>query len=197
MTYSDTALIFVDVQKDFCEGGSLAVAGGQHVADRLLEIARQTEEESLFVTKDWHVDPGSHFSDNPDFIDSWPRHCVAMTDGASLAMPYYPYADKVFHKGMYAAAYSGAEGVNSQNQSLIEALRYQGYESVEIAGIAFDYCVKATAIDLAKAGFNVTVLKDLTASVHPANDREVTLELIKANVSVKSAAGPAWNGVTL
>jgi nicotinamidase/pyrazinamidase len=185
------ALVIVDVQKDFVEGGSLAVAGGQNVADKLAQVVVPVFDKMdilVLFTKDWHIDPGSHFSDNPDYIDSWPPHCVADTEGAEFAADFGDvHEDVVFKKGQYEAAYSGNEGFNRADRSglnLGAALKYLEIETVDVVGIAYDYCVKATALDLAKLGFKVNVIKDFTASVHPENDDEVTHELNEAGVSV-------------
>ena len=105
------ALIIVDVQNDFCEGGSLAVPGGAAVAAGISAALRSGDWDHIVATKDYHVDPGAHFSAHPDFVDSWPAHCVVGTDGAS----FHPAletsrVEAVFHKGERAAAYSGFEG---------------------------------------------------------------------------------------
>lgn len=175
----NSALVVVDVQKDFVEGGSLAVKGGQRIADTLennVLPVYETLGNLVLFTKDWHIDPGSHFSDEPDYIDSWPRHCVATTPGANFAgrFPVMTEAENVFLKGQYEASYSGVDGVNLQGMSLVESLDYFEVESVDIVGIAYDYCVKATALDLKELGFRVNIIKDFTASVHPENDEELT-----------------------
>ena len=162
------ALIIADVQNDFCEGGSLAVAGGTAVARAISERLTSGGHEYAHVvaTKDFHVHPGSHFSDHPDYVDSWPPHCVAGTPGAD----FHPDLDTstveaVFFKGAYAAAYSGFEGADDAGTSLADWLRGHGIDEVDVAGIATDYCVHATAADAARAGFGTRVLLDLTAGV--------------------------------
>lgn len=189
------ALVVVDVQKDFVEGGSLAVARGQHVADvlatSLIPVYRDIMGSLVFYTKDWHIDPGAHFSDNPDYIDSWPPHCVAETDGAEFAADFGRVDDThIFKKGRFQAAYSGTEGLNSfggSGMQLGAALNYFGIESVDVVGIAYDYCVRATALGLAERGFKVNVVKDFTASVHPENDEKVTQELKDHDITVYSS----------
>ncbi len=185
-----TAVVVVDVQNDFVEGGSLGVAGGKYVADSILEISN-IQPDSIVYTKDWHIDPGSHFSETPDFIDSWPRHCVAESEGAQFAQPFKSTdPERIFLKGQYKASYSGAEGHNIDGVGLVEWLRENDFEDVEVVGIAFDYCVKQTAIDLAKAGFTVRVpaptgQRDTwTASVHPENDPQTIDDLTQAGVVV-------------
>jgi nicotinamidase/pyrazinamidase len=108
------ALIIVDVQNDFCEGGSLAVAGGADLAAEISEYvdAHHGQFDHIVATQDWHVDPGAHFSEDPDFVDSWPRHCVAGTRGAELHPDLdTEYIQAFFRKGQYTAAYSGFEGL--------------------------------------------------------------------------------------
>ena len=163
------ALVVVDVQNDFCEGGSLAVAGGLGVAARVKELLGTDHGYDLVVaTRDHHVDPGAHFSDHPDFVDSWPPHCVAGTEGAELAAPLaVDDVDAVFDKGEYAAAYSGFEGKDAAGTLLGDWLRERGVAQVDLCGIATDYCVRATALDAAAAGLSPVVLVGLTAAVAP------------------------------
>jgi nicotinamidase/pyrazinamidase len=160
-----SAVIVVDVQNDFCEGGSLAVAGGSDTARAITARLAEGGYDHAVATRDHHVDPGAHFSDAPDYVDSWPRHCVVGTDGAQL----HPDLDRsrieaVFDKGEYAAAYSGFEAV-SDGVGLADWLRARGVAEVEVVGIATDHCVRATALDAAAAGFATTVRLDLTAGV--------------------------------
>ncbi|MFV0453294.1 MAG: isochorismatase family protein [Propioniciclava sp.] len=165
-----TALIGVDVQNDFCEGGALAVAGGNQVADRVATLLGERPAYTTVVaTRDHHIDPGEHFSATPDFQTSWPPHCVAGTPGADLhpALADHPF-DAVFDKGAHAAAYSGFEGRDaSTGQTLSQFLQERGIVAVEVCGIATDFCVNATARDAAAAGFAVRVAVDHTAAVHP------------------------------
>ena len=163
------ALLVVDVQNDFCEGGSLAVVGGQSVAaaiTRYLASPAADQYSCIAATQDHHVDPGSHFSADPDYLDSWPTHCVAGTLGAA----FHPALDagrfdEVFRKGERAAAYSGFEGIAGDGQPLADWLAERGVTAVDIAGIATDYCVAATARDAIRLGFAVRVLVNLTAGV--------------------------------
>ncbi len=169
------ALIIVDVQNDFCEGGSLAVTGGAAVARAVSERLAGGDHDYAHVvaTKDFHIDPGSHFSDHPDYAASWPPHCVAGTTGAD----FHPDLDTsaveaVFRKGQHAAAYSGFEGADDDGTPLGDWLRGHGVDEVDVVGIATDYCVHATAADAARAGFTTRVLLDLTAGVAPASTAE-------------------------
>jgi len=163
------ALVVVDVQNDFCEGGSLAVTGGLSVAARVKKLLGTDHGYDLVVaTRDHHVDPGSHFSDHPDFVDSWPRHCVAGTEGAELTAPLVAEDfDAVFDKGEYAAAYSGFEGRDAKGTGLGDWLRAHDVGQVDVCGIATDHCVRATALDAAEEGLSPTVLVGLTAAVAP------------------------------
>jgi nicotinamidase/pyrazinamidase len=181
-----SALIVVDVQNDFCEGGSLAVAGGAQVAERIAALIEADHSyDHVVATRDHHIDPGDHFADQPDFVDSWPAHCVAHTAGAQHhpSLAGAPFA-AIFDKGEYAAAYSGFEGTSADDEPLTEWLRSRGVDRVDVCGIATDYCVKATALDAARNGFATTVLLELTAAVTPANTDAVLDELAAAGVSV-------------
>jgi nicotinamidase/pyrazinamidase len=168
------ALLVVDVQNDFCEGGSLPVRGGAEVAFRIAEVLRRWQDadpedreyDYIVATRDHHIDPGSHFSNDPDFLDSWPRHCVAGTDGAA----FHPNLDPqpfhaVFHKGEYEAAYSGFEGKDAEGTSLADWLRARDVDEVHIAGLTTDYCVRTTALDAIRSDFRTCVFLNLTAGV--------------------------------
>ncbi|MET9227388.1 isochorismatase family protein [Lentzea sp. NPDC003310] len=175
------ALIVVDVQNDFCEGGSLAVAGGAAVAAAISQHIATSAYDHVVATRDYHVDPGPHFSLTPDFIDSWPVHCVAGSPGAS----FHPELDvsgieQVFSKGRFAAAYSGFEAEND----LAGWLTDKGVTEVDVVGIATDHCVRATALDAHRNGFRTTVLVDLTAAVAPTTRDAAVEELLAAGVRV-------------
>jgi nicotinamidase/pyrazinamidase len=165
------ALIIVDVQNDFTEGGSLAVTGGTAVAQAITEHVHGHRDDYIAVagTRDWHVDPGHHFSDHPDYVDTWPAHCVVGTDGAGSHPAIDTTAvDAWFTKGEHAAAYSGFEGATDeggQRVGLGAWLRDRQVDSVDVVGIATDHCVRATALDAVSEGFSTRVLLDLTAGV--------------------------------
>ncbi|HET7668334.1 MAG TPA: pyrazinamidase PncA [Mycobacterium sp.] len=180
------ALIIVDVQNDFCEGGSLAVSGGSAVARGITELlASAPGYAHVVATKDFHIDPGEHFSENPDYALSWPRHCVAGTAGAEFHPDFDPAAvEAVFMKGHYAAAYSGFEGTDESGTTLADWLRQRGVDEVDVVGIATDYCVRATAADAAQAGFATRVLLDLTAGVAPDSTAKAVADLRAAGVEV-------------
>jgi nicotinamidase/pyrazinamidase len=180
------ALIVVDVQNDFCEGGSLAVAGGAAVAAAITEHVRTAAGDYAHVvaTRDHHIDPGAHFAEHPDFRDSWPAHCVVGTGGVEL----HPALDRdpleaVFDKGEHAAAYSGFEGT-ADGVPLADWLRERGVSAVDVVGIATDHCVRATALDAAAAGFATRVLLDLTAAVADETTRIALEQFRSAGVEV-------------
>lgn len=168
-----TALLVVDVQNDFCEGGSLAVPGGSALAGRLSGLFAANAEaaeadrrwDHVVATRDHHIDPGDHFSSTPDYVHSWPPHCVAGTVGADLHPDLdADYLEAIFDKGAHAAAYSGFEG-RAHTAKLADWLRRHQVDAVDIVGIATDHCVRATALDAAAEGLQTRVLLDLTAGV--------------------------------
>lgn len=183
------ALIIVDVQNDFCEGGSLAVKGGAEVAGRI--SARLREEphrwDHVVATKDYHIDPGEHFHEEPDFVRRWPEHCKAGTWGAE----FHPNLETdrieaVFHKGQYSDGYSGFHG-SADDVSLVDWLRTYDVDQVEVVGIATDHCVRATALDAVGHGFDTTVLLDLTAGVSRETTDRALAELRDKGVRLTGA----------
>ena len=181
------AVVVVDVQNDFCEGGSLAVAGGAAVAAAISDRLATGDFDHAVATRDHHVDPGSHFSADPDFVDSWPPHCVVGTSGVELHPNLDPATlEAVFDKGEYAAAYSGFEGRSGgpAGQPLADWLRAHGVDEVEIVGIATDHCVRATALDAAREGFATTVRLDLTAGVAAASTARAVGQMRAAGVTL-------------
>ncbi|GII75079.1 amidase [Sphaerisporangium rufum] len=181
-----TCLIIVDVQNDFCEGGSLAVAGGAEVAAAI--GPRTAGYDHVVATRDHHVDPGGHFADRPDYVTSWPAHCVAGTPGAELHPALDASAvEEVFDKGAHQAAYSGFEGASRDGTALADWLRARGVDRVDVAGIATDHCVRATALDAARAGLRTRVLLNLTAGVAPDSTAAALGELAAAGVALEGA----------
>ncbi|MEV6106925.1 isochorismatase family protein [Streptomyces sp. NPDC051940] len=185
------ALIVVDVQNDFCEGGSLAVRGGADVAAAITDLVGQATAgyRHVVATRDHHIDPGGHFAEHPDYVDSWPRHCVAGTEGVGFHPNFAPVVasgaiDAVFDKGAYAAAYSGFEGADENGVRLVDWLRARDVTEVDVVGIATDHCVRATALDAAAAGFRTHVLLDLTAGVAPQTTKRALEELRDAGVEL-------------
>lgn len=189
------ALIVVDVQNDFCEGGSLAVAGGATVAHDIGELLRRWRAGDegapgyahVVATKDHHIDPGEHWAargTEPDFRTSWPVHCKVGTDGEAFHPNLDPVPfDAVFLKGQYAAAYSGFEGATGDGEGMADWLRARGVSEVDVCGIATDHCVRATALDAREAGFEVRLLMDLCAGVAPDTTAAALAEMQAAGVT--------------
>ena len=182
------ALLIVDVQNDFCEGGSLAVAGGAQVAAAIsLHLHRHRAAYALVVaSRDWHRDPGSHFSAHPDYRQSWPPHCVAGTPGAAFhpnldqVVDFRRCLDAVVSKGEWSAAYSAFEGRTDRGERLLDLLKLQGISGLDVAGIATDYCVVASALDGSRQGLETRLLRPLCAGVAEASTRKA-LDAMAAN----------------
>ncbi len=179
-----SAVIVVDVQNDFCEGGALAVAGGAATAARITERLRLDDYDLAVATRDHHIDPGRHFSDRPNYVDTWPVHCVAGTHGAEM----HPDLDlglieAIFDKGEMSASYSGFDG-RWVGQRLHTWLTMRDVDQVEIVGIATDHCVKATALDAVRLGYRTMVRLDLTAGVDVESTRLAIAELRAAGVRI-------------
>lgn len=164
------ALVIVDVQPTFCEGGSLAVEGGNACAKRIARYALKHEDDYdvIITTQDWHVDPGDHFSDTPDYVDTWPPHGVADTAEAELHEELEPVSvDYHLKKGEYDASYSGFDAACPGGETLEEILEDEEITDLDIVGLALSHCVKETALDAAKLGWldRVRVLTDLSEPV--------------------------------
>ena len=187
------ALIIVDVQNDFCEGGSLAVEGGHAVAASITDLVGLDRAGGgysyVVASKDWHIDPGPHFAPpgaNPDFVTSWPVHCAAGTQGAAFSPKLQVALDEVFLKGQYSNGYSSFEGVagSSEGVGLRDWLAERGVEAVDVVGIATDHCVRATALDAAAAGFATSVLVAHCAGVAPDTSAAALEEMAAKGVTV-------------
>ncbi|MFE3599370.1 isochorismatase family protein [Streptomyces sp. NPDC059096] len=188
------ALIVVDVQNDFCEGGSLAVAGGADVAAAITDLIGQATAgyRHVVATRDHHIDPGDHFAKppaEPDYVTTWPVHCVAGTEGVGFHPNFAPAVASggiaaVFDKGAYSAAYSGFEGADENGVGLADWLREREVTEVDVVGVATDHCVRATALDAVRAGFVTHVLLDLTAGVSAATTERALEELRDAGVAL-------------
>jgi nicotinamidase/pyrazinamidase len=187
------ALLVVDVQNDFCEGGSLPVTGGAQVAHdisgllhaRAARAPGAPDYAHVVATKDHHVDPGGHWSHDPDFRDSWPVHCKVGTDGEAFHPNLDPQPfEAIFLKGEHQAAYSGFEGRASDGTLLADWLRQRGVTEVDVCGIATDYCVRHTALDAVREGFATRVLTDLCAGVAEETARAALVELAEAGATV-------------
>ncbi|MFD7900641.1 isochorismatase family protein [Kitasatospora sp. NPDC059722] len=188
------ALIVVDVQNDFCEGGSLAVAGGAEVAAAITDLIAESSAgyHHILATRDHHIDPGDHFSAEPDYVTSWPVHCVAGTEGVGFHPNFAPAVisgavEAVFDKGAHSAAYSGFEGLDENGRGPVEWLRERQVDEVDVVGIATDHCVRATALDAARAGFTTRVLLELTAGVAAGTTAAALEELRAAGVELVGA----------
>ena len=185
------ALLVIDVQNDFTEGGSLGVEGGSAVAAGITEYLRSHPDQYdvVFASRDWHNggdDNGGHFATGePDFVDTWPRHCVAGEPGAD----YHPALDTTLvdvhvRKGQGKPAYSIFEGVTDAGSGFTEALDELEVTDVDVVGIATDYCVRASALDAIAAGRHVRVLTDLIAGVAPASSDAALKELADAGADI-------------
>ena len=190
LSTSVRALVIVDVQPTFCEGGSLAVEGGNQVAADVAALINGDHGYALVATtQDWHIEPGDHFSEEPDFIDSWPPHGIAHTPDAELHPALADEAHNIdcgVRKGQYGAAYSGFEGTTEAGTSLAVLLRNAAVTDVDVVGLALDHCVRATALDAAKEGFATRVLVDLTAAVATDTAVSALSELREAGVALES-----------
>jgi len=190
------ALIVVDVQNDFVEGGSLGVTGGRDVATRISEhLAAHADDYAVIAaSRDWHHDPvdgdtnSGHFAapgEEPDYNTTWPVHCVSDGPGSDYAPELM--TDAITHhlqKGQGVPAYSAFEGVTDDGATLADVLRTAGVTDVEITGIATDYCVRATALDARREGFAVRVLDGLHVGVAPETSAAAVAEMVEAGVVV-------------
>lgn len=187
------ALIIVDVQNDFCEGGALAVEGGAAVARSVTGLVGADRAGGRYrhvvATKDWHVDPGDHFAAEgsaPNFVDTWPVHCVASSTGAELHPDLAVALDEVFLKGRYTASYTGFDGTAAGDEAtpLGPWLSEREVEAVDVVGLATDHCVRATALDARRAGFETTVLLEHCAGVAKPTTEAALSEMAAAGVTV-------------
>ena len=190
------ALFIVDVQNDFTEGGALGVAGGAAVAERLTRYLAEHGDEYTIVlaSRDWHdgdTDNGGHFATaaEPDFVDTWPAHCVAGTAGAE----YHPALDTSrvdYHvlKGQGVPAYSIFEGRTEAGSTVHNLLDEHGIDTVDVAGIATDYCVRASALDALAQGQHVRVLTGLVAGVAAESSDAALAEMAHAGAELVAAS---------
>ncbi|WP_157514990.1 MULTISPECIES: isochorismatase family protein [unclassified Nocardioides] len=188
------ALIVVDVQNDFVEGGSLGVDGGREVAGRIsAHLADHAADYAVIAaSRDWHHaddSNGGHFhqpGEEPDFVTTWPVHCVQGQPGSDYA-PELETGAVTHHvvKGMGVPAYSAFEGVTDAGERLVDVLRDAGVTTLDVTGIATDYCVRATALDAREAGFDVRLLAGLHAGVAPETSAAALDEMASAGVEVQ------------
>lgn len=185
------ALLIVDVQNDFTEGGALATDGGAAVAGAITEHLATTDYALVAASRDWHDsgnDNGGHFAvGEPDFVTTWPVHCVAGSHGAE----YHEALDTTritthIRKGQGKPAYSAFEGETEDGTTLETVLDDAGIDEVVVVGIATDYCVRASALDAKEAGFDVTVIDSLTSAVAPGTRAAALTEMRDAGIDVQA-----------
>lgn len=199
------ALIIVDVQPTFCEGGELGVEGGNDVAAKIADYVAQHRHEYSYLatTQDWHIEPGQHFSATPDFVDTWPKHGVAGTPNAELhPLIAALHIEHHFKKGQYEAAYSGFQGIediagpqipsreefarmSQAGHTLSMELDAHGVSDVDVVGIAESHCVKETALDAQKFGLRVRVFTDLTVPVSQELGEQARKEMNNAGINLQ------------
>jgi len=189
------ALIVVDVQNDFCEGGSLAVQGGADVAARLTTDVGSDRGagrwDFVVATRDWHEDPGEHWATDgqePNFVDTWPVHCAANTDGAAFHPSMVVAFDEIFSKGRTSASYTGFDGAaEADGSGLAQWLRDRDVTEVDVVGLATDHCVRATALDAADEGFVTNVLLQWCAGIADDTTQAAVEQMTAADIAVISA----------
>ena len=187
------ALFIVDVQNDFTEGGALGVDGGDAVAERITRFLQSHADDYAVIvaSRDWHDadnDNGGHFHPEPDFVDSWPAHCVSGTEGAEYD-PALDTAAVTHHvkKGQGRPAYSLFEGTTDDGETVAHLLEAHGVVDVDVAGIATDYCVRASALDAIAHGRHVRVLTDLVAGVAAESSDAALAELAHAGAELAAS----------
>lgn len=182
------ALFIVDAQNDFIEGGALGVEGGTAVVTGISKLLADHPQAYDFViaSRDWHDpdnDNGGHFATagEPDFESTWPVHCVAGTYGAEYHDELTTRAiDHHVRKGQGEPAYSIYEGTTEEGGTVRELLDANGITEIDIAGLATDYCVRASALDALAHGRHVRIITDLVAGVSPQASRAALEELARA-----------------
>ena len=185
------AIIVVDPQPDFFEGGPLPVAGATRTVELIAHYLFEHGDEFdvKVVTQDWHVDPGAHWSNEPNFETTWPVHCAAESSGARIhgALADQDW-DVVIRKGLHEGAYSGFEGRSENGSTLSDELQSAGIGDVTVVGFATDHCVRATALDARALGLDVTVVLDLCAGVAPESTRAAIDEMTSAGIDVTTSS---------
>ena len=191
------ALLVVDVQVDFVEGGSLGAPGGLQVAAMIARHVRHFKSEYQFVvaSRDYHESAPEHISDHPDFINTWPPHCMVGTPGAAFVptiqnLVREKYIQEVVTKGRNAAAYSAFEALDKRGHTLLDVLKEQRIDHIDVCGIATDYCVRASALDARKNAFQVRVLVNLCAAVNEATGLQAMEEMKAAGCQLQAATAP-------
>ena len=184
------ALLVVDIQNDFCEGGSLAVDGGAQLARRITDYMRRNSSkyELIVASKDSHIQPRGHFANRPDFVTNWPIHCVEGTLGSEFHPAFdSSYVDHVVLKGRYEAAYSSFDGSTDSGESLLDLLERREIDAIDLCGIATDYCVLQSGINSLEYGFPTTVFIDLVAGVSKDTSLEALEDLQSRGANLKHA----------
>jgi nicotinamidase/pyrazinamidase len=191
------ALLIVDVQVDFVEGGSLGVKNGLQIAAMIARHVRHFKSEYQFVvaSRDYHESAPDHISDHPDYINTWPPHCMVGTPGASFVptiqnLVREKYIQEVVTKGRNAAAYSAFDGLDKRGHGLLDVLKEQRIDHIDVCGIATDYCVRASALDARKNAFQVRVLVNLCAPVNEATGQQALEEMKAAGIQLQAATAP-------
>ena len=191
------ALLVVDVQLDFVEGGSLGVKGGLTTAAMIARHVRhfKNEYQSVVASRDYHENAPDHISDHPDFVNTWPPHCMVGTPGAAFVptiqnLVREKYIQTVVTKGRNQAAYSAFEGLDPRGHYLLDVLKEMRIDHIDVCGIATDYCVRASALDAKKNDFQVRVLVNLCAAVNEETGQKALEEMKAAGIQLQAATAP-------
>ena len=191
------ALLAVDLQADFVQGGNLPVPNGMQVCAMIARHIRhfKTEYQLVLASRDYHEDPGDHFSSTPDYLTTWPPHCVIGTPGAAFVPPVANLVREklvavVISKGRTSAAYSAFDGVDARAHPLLDVLKEARIDHLDVCGIATDYCVRQSALDGRANGFQVRVLVNLCAAVNEATGQQALDEMKAAGCQLQAATAP-------
>ena len=191
------ALLVVDVQADFVEGGSLGVPGGLQVAAMIARHVRhfKSEYQLVVASRDYHENAPDHISENPDYVNTWPAHCIIGTPGAAFVptiqnLVREKYIQEVVTKGRDRAAYSAFDGMDKRGHPLLDVLKEHRIDHIDICGIATDYCVRASALDARKHQFQARVLVNLCAAVNEATGQQALEEMKAAGCQLQAATAP-------
>jgi len=191
------ALLVVDVQVDFAEGGALGVNGGLQVAAMIARHLRHFKNEYQFVvaSRDYHEDPTDHFSNTPDYLTTWPPHCVIGTPGAAFVPPIANLVREkliqcVVSKGRHGGAFSAFDALDTRGHPLLDVLKEERIDHIDVCGMATDYGVRLTALDARKNAFQVRVLVNLCAAVDEAHGLQALEEMKTAGCQVQAATAP-------
>ena len=191
------ALLVVDVQADFVQGGSLAAPNGLEVAAMIARHIRhfKAEYDLVVASRDYHENAPDHISDNPDYVNTWPPHCMAGTPGAAFVPAIQNLIREkliglVVTKGRNGAAYSAFEGLDPRGHYLLDVLKEQRVDHIDVCGIATDYCVRASALDARKNQYQVRILVNLCAAVKEETGVQALEEMKAAGCQLQAATAP-------